>query len=120
MAVSKPPMLALFTNVGNDSSRSVNWKVDAAFRPNEQLVDVLTCAKVTADAQGGVNVPSANGMPQVLMPAASIRKGGTVCPSVATGEQGKKSAALPGVHVSWAVVLISMLFFVLSTTGHWN
>jgi len=86
--------------------------VDAVFHPNEQLVDVLTCAKVTADEHGGVNIPSAYGMPQVLMPAASLRQGGTVCPDVATGLR-VKSAGLPGVRVTWAVVLASTLFFVL-------
>ena len=122
MAISKPPILALFTNTGNQSSQSVNWKVDAVFHPNDQLVDVLTCNKVTADGQGGVNIPSVNGMPQVLMPAASLKQGGAVCPSVATGTGSPgsgstgnkpKSAGLPGVRVTWAVFFASMLFFVM-------
>ena len=53
MAISKPPILALFMNVGSEGSRSINWKVDAVFHPNEQLVDVLTCAKVMADDPWG-------------------------------------------------------------------
>jgi alpha-amylase len=128
MAISKPPMLALFTNVGNESSSGVNWKVDAVFHANEQLVDVLTCSKVTADAKGGVNVPSAYGMPQVLMPVASLPQGGAVCPSVATGPTATgpnaatstkaKSAGIPGVRVTWAVVFASTLFFVLGR-GRW-
>ena len=87
MAISKPPILGLFTNIGSESSRGVNWKVNSVFHPNEQLVDVLTCSKVTADEHWGVNIPSAYGMPQVLMPppAASLRQGGAVCPDVATG-----------------------------------
>lgn len=117
MAIFKSPILALFTNVGSENSRGVNWKVDAVFPPNEQLVDVLTCAKVMADEHGGVNVPSAYGMPQVLMPAASLRQGGAVCPDVATGLRAK-SAGLPGVRVTWAVVLASTLFFVLGR-GRW-
>jgi alpha-amylase len=119
MVVSKPPILALFTNVGSQSSRGVNWKVDAVFHPNEQLVDVLTCAKVTADEHGGVNIPSAYGMPQVLMPTASLKQGGAVCPDVGTGLRAKSaSAGLPGVRVTWAVVLASTLFFVLGR-GRW-
>jgi alpha-amylase len=117
MAISKPPILALFTNIGSESSRGVNWKVDAAFRPNEQLVDILTCTKVTADEHGGVNIPSAYGMPQVIMPAASLRQGGAVCPDVATGLLAK-SAGLPAVRVTWAVVFASTLFFVLGR-GRW-
>ncbi|KAI0301148.1 glycoside hydrolase family 13 protein [Multifurca ochricompacta] len=112
MAVSKPPMLALFTNIGSENSRGVTWHVDAVFPPNELLVDVLTCSKVVADQQGGVTVPCAYGMPQVLMPAASLRQGGTVCPEVATRVRAK-SASLPGVRVTWAVVMASGLFFVL-------
>ncbi|KAF8469430.1 glycoside hydrolase family 13 protein [Russula ochroleuca] len=117
MAISKPPILALFTNVGTEIAQGVNWKVDAIFPPNELLVDVLTCTKVMADGQGGVNVPSAYGMPQVLMPAASLRQGGAVCPSVATGIRAR-SSGLPGVRVTWAVVMASTLFFVLCR-GRW-
>jgi alpha-amylase len=117
MAISKPPILALFTNVGNESTQGVNWKVGGVFHPNEQLVDVLTCAKVIADEHGGVNTSSAHGMPQVLMPIASLRQGGAVCPDVATGVQAK-SAGLPGVRVTWAVVFASTLLFVLGR-GRW-
>jgi alpha-amylase len=117
MAISKPPILALFTNIGTESPQGVNWKVNAIFPPNELLVDVLTCTKVMADGQGGVNVPSAYGMPQVLMPAASLRQGGAVCPNVATGIRAK-SAGLPGVRITWAVVMASTLFFVLCR-GRW-
>ena len=70
MAVFKPPMLGLFTNVGSESPQGVTWKVDAVFSPNELLVDVLTCAKIVADAQGSVTTQSVYGMPQVLMPAS--------------------------------------------------
>ena len=117
MVISKPPILGLFTNVGSESSGGVNWKVDAIFPPNEPLVDVLTCTKVMADGKGGVNVPGAYGMPQVLMPAAALRQGGPVCPNVATGILAK-SAGLPGVRVTWAVVIASTLFVVLCR-GRW-
>jgi Domain of unknown function (DUF1966) len=117
MAVSKPPMLALFTNIGSESPQSVTWHVDEIFSPNELLVDVLTCTKVLADAQGGVTVPSVYGMPQVLMPAASIRQGGIVCPTIATGTRAK-SAGLAEVRVTWAAIMASALFFVLYR-GRW-
>jgi len=119
MAIFKPPMLALFTNVGSESPWPITWQVDAVFSPNEQLVDVLTCTKVMADALGSVTVPSVYGMPQVLMPAVSLRQGGAVCPGVATGTGiREKSAGLPGVRVTWAVVAASVLFFVLCR-GRW-
>jgi alpha-amylase len=117
MAIFKPPMLALFTNVGTESSRAVTWQVDPVFSPNELLVDVLTCTRVMADAQGGVTVTSVYGMPQVLMPAVSLRQGGAVCPSVATGIRAK-SAGLPGVRITWAVVTASAIVFVFCR-GRW-
>jgi alpha-amylase len=117
MAVSKPPMLALFTNVGSEGSQGVTWHVDGIFSRNELLVDVLTCATVLADAQGGVIVPSVYGMPQVLMPAAAIRKGSIVCPSIATGTRAK-SAGLAGVRVTWAAIMASAAFLVLYR-GRW-
>ena len=75
MAVSKLPMLGLFANVGTEGSRGMTWQVDAVFPPNEPLVDVLTCTRVVADAEGGMMVASVYGMPQVLVPAASLRQG---------------------------------------------
>jgi alpha-amylase len=117
MAIFKPPMLALFANIGTEGSRAVTWQVDAVFPPNEPLVDVLTCTRVMADAQGGVMVGSMYGMPQVLMPAVSLRQGGAVCPGVATGIRAK-SSGLPGVRITWAVVTVSTVFFVLCR-GRW-
>ncbi|KAI0264018.1 glycoside hydrolase family 13 protein [Gloeopeniophorella convolvens] len=110
MAVSKPPMLALFTNIGSESPQGLSWHVDGVFQPNEPLVDVLTCTKVAADAQGGVTVPSVYGMPQVLMPAAALRKGGAVCPEAATGIRAK-SGGLPAARVPWAFFAASVMFF---------
>ncbi|KAI9443463.1 glycoside hydrolase family 13 protein [Lactarius indigo] len=117
MVVSKPPMLALFTNIGSESPQGLTWHADAVFQPNEPLVDVLTCTKVSADAQGGVTIPCLYGMPQVLMPATALRQGGIVCPGIATGTLAK-SAGLPGVRVTWAVVVTSTLFFV-ACRGRW-
>jgi alpha-amylase len=94
MAIFKPPMLALFANIGTKGSCGVTWQVDAVFPPNEPLVDVLTCTRVMADAQGGVMVESVYGMPQVLMPAVSLHQGGAVCPSVAQ-ESGRRARIYP-------------------------
>ena len=112
MVVSKPPILALFTNIGSESPQGLTWNADAVFQPNEPLVDILTCTKVSADAQGGVTVPCVYGMPQVLMPAAALRQGGKVCPGIATDTLAK-SAGLLEVRVAWAVVVSSALLFVL-------
>ena len=84
-------MLGLFTKTRGESLQGMTWKVDAVFSPNELLVDVLTCAKIMGDAQGGVTAQSVYGMPQVLMPAVSLRQGGAVCPSVTTGVRAKSA-----------------------------
>lgn len=57
-------MLALLSNGG--SSTSPQWSVpNAGYSANEDLVDVLTCIKITADSNGGVTAKSTQGMPQV-------------------------------------------------------
>lgn len=83
-------MLTLLTNEGSTSTPQ--WSVpDAGFSANEELVDVLSCTKVTADANGGVTVKGSGGNPQVLMPTSALPKGGTVCPDSAMGSQSSSS-----------------------------
>ncbi len=70
IAVSKPPMLALLSNVGNNTVP--NWNVPGAgYKPGETLVDVLTCNKVVADDKGGILVSGKAGNPQVSCVAIS-------------------------------------------------
>ena len=111
-------VLVLFANVGRKSPWGTIWHVDAVFLLNEPLVDALTCIKVAADTWRSVTVLSVYRPPQVLMPATLLRQGSGVCLSVATrtGIQGK-SAGLPRVHVTWAVVTSNALFSVLCR-GH--
>lgn len=91
LAISKPPMLTLLTNGG--SSSSPKWTVsDAGFQANEELVDVLTCNKVTADDKGGVTVQGSGGNPQVLMPTSALSSAGTACSNLATTSEQKSSA----------------------------
>ena len=87
MAIFKPPMLALFTNVGSKAPWGITWQVDPVFPPNELPVDVPT--KVMADAQRIMTVTSVYGMPLVLMPV-SPQQEGAVCPSGATGTGSRR------------------------------
>ncbi|KAF8885592.1 glycoside hydrolase family 13 protein [Infundibulicybe gibba] len=101
MMVSKPPMLALFTNAGNASASGLKWTVPAGtFKANEAIVDVLTCTASTADGSGGASVAVAGGMPQVILPATAMAKGGALCPSVATGtgKTNSNSSSSAGVR----------------------
>ncbi|KAI6137178.1 glycoside hydrolase family 13 protein [Pisolithus sp. B1] len=69
LAVSKPPMLSLFTNVGQGFSSVVHWNItQSVFRSREQLVDVLTCRVHLSAENGGVDITSTNGMPKVWLP----------------------------------------------------
>ena len=66
LVVSKPPMLALLSNIGSQQTSSVRWNVTRpVFRGGEQLVDVLTCREFLAGENGGVSVQSDGGMPKV-------------------------------------------------------
>lgn len=68
LAVSKPPLLGLLTNVGNTSTGSTQWTIpgnSGLFKGGESVVDVLACKAVTADSSGGLTVQASGGMPQV-------------------------------------------------------
>ena len=65
MIASKPPLTALLTNTGGSSS-GVSWTApNGSFDKNEALVDVLTCTRMQATADGGLTVQVKNGLPQV-------------------------------------------------------
>jgi alpha-amylase len=67
LTVSKPPLLALLTNVGNASVST--WGVqNAGYNANENLMEVLTCTKMQADGKGGVNANTGTGQPMVRIP----------------------------------------------------
>lgn len=66
LVVSKPPMLALLTNIGNQQTSAVLWNVThPVFKARQQLVDVLTCRTFLAEESGGVSIQSNDGMPKV-------------------------------------------------------
>lgn len=68
LAVSKPPILALFTNAGSASQSPVSWNItQRIFKGGEQLVDVLTCGTYLAMDGGGLNLASNDGMPKVAI-----------------------------------------------------
>jgi alpha-amylase len=96
IAVAKPPMLALLTNVGSSAKAPATWSVDAAstgYAPNTDLVDVLSCTKVTTDAKGAVSTTSKAGALIVLVPASTLAKGGALCGTLATGSSTGSSSS---------------------------
>ncbi|KIK01831.1 glycoside hydrolase family 13 protein [Laccaria amethystina LaAM-08-1] len=111
LAVSKPPLIALLTNLGSNSTKSSTWVASGVASANEVLVDVLSCATVKADGSGGVSVAVVGGLPQVLIPASALAKNGTVCPSVATGSTGSSSSGGGSGKKSGAISIRSGLGF---------
>nr|AOC97455.1 alpha-amylase [Flammulina velutipes] len=73
LAISKPPMLALLTNAGQDANADGehSWNISGVFSANEEVEDVLTCTSLRMDGDGNLVVFSDGGMPRVLLPASS-------------------------------------------------
>ena len=75
IAVSKPPLLGLMSNAGNDSTAT--WSIphnSGLFLKGESLVDVLTCKMYEVDLiSGDLNVTSEYGLPVVRPIPAGLR-----------------------------------------------
>jgi alpha-amylase len=71
LTISKPPLLALLTNVDNASVST--WGLhNSGYSDNENLMEVLNCIKMQADGQGGVNANTGTGQPMVRIPFACL------------------------------------------------
>ena len=78
LAVLKPPMLALFTNVGAGGSAS--WNIaKSGFSGNTQLIDVLSCTVVTTNKDGSLTANTTNGLPQVYLPRSALSTSNKIC-----------------------------------------
>ncbi|KAF9221280.1 glycoside hydrolase family 13 protein [Gyrodon lividus] len=107
LVVSKPPMLALLTNVGTQPTTSVRWNVThPVFKSRERLVDILTCRTYISGENGGVSIQSDGGMPKVLMPASSLQRSPSLCPQSADVGSAIRST---GIAVSWLSVILSFI-----------
>ncbi|KAL1673620.1 glycoside hydrolase family 13 protein [Schizophyllum commune] len=106
MAVSKPPLLGLFTNVG--MSGDASWSVDGAYDANEELVDVLSCMVINADGSGKVSASSSGGLPQVLIPTKYLSSDSGVCQDQAGGAMGMRVPALAGLAALVAFVVTAL------------
>ncbi|KAK0189869.1 glycoside hydrolase family 13 protein [Armillaria mellea] len=68
IAISKPPLLTLLTNVGRTGSAT--WKVPGVFNASLELIDVLTCTGYTVDQDASLTVSCNDGSPKVSVPAS--------------------------------------------------
>ena len=70
LAVSKHPLLALFTNVGSNGTAS--WHVQGTdYAPGTELLEVFSCSRVSVDSTGGLSASSVGGQPQLYIPASA-------------------------------------------------
>jgi len=65
LAVWKPPLLALLTNIGSAARSPPTWNIPASerlFKSKEKVVDILTCVSFTADDNGGLSIVAEGGI----------------------------------------------------------
>ena len=78
LAVSKSPMLALFTNIG--ASGSVSWNVPkSGYSGNTRLIDVVSCTVVTTNSDGSLAANTTNGLPQIYLPVSALSSSNKIC-----------------------------------------
>jgi len=110
LAVSKPPMLALFTNVG--ASGSASWNVaKSGYSGNTQLIDVLSCTIVSTNSDGGLTANTTNGSPRVYLPLSALSASNKIC----VNNLGAGNSASTGVVPS--LVLVGLVGFAYLVTG---
>ncbi|KAJ6568868.1 GH13 alpha-amylase precursor [Mycena capillaripes] len=120
LVLSKPPLLALLTNVGTPSTSTTSTANDSAvawrippgvYAPGTVLVDVLACKTfIITAASGAAPVPAEGGMPRVLLPASVLSRAGGACPALASasggirGRGGAGARAVRALGAVWTVV----------------
>ncbi|KAF7302332.1 Glycoside hydrolase family 13 protein [Mycena chlorophos] len=118
--LSKPPLLALMTNVGSSNNNQPTWVIPPGTYPaNTTLVDVLACQKFTinANASAGSGVTASGGMPKVLVPDTLLSKGGGgACPALAAGVSGAIGTRLQG-HVGGMGVAVAAMAAAAGVVG---
>lgn len=112
LAVSKPPMLALFTNVG--ASGSVSWNVaKSGYSGNTRLVDVLSCTVVTTNGDGSLVANTTNGLPQVYLPVSALPGSSKIC----AGKLGTGNSASGNTVPSLMLAGLSALAYLFIGVG---
>ena len=96
LAVSKPPMLALFTNVGAGGAGS--WNIaKSGYSGNTQLIDVLSCTTATTNSDGGLTANTTNGLPQIYLPLSSLSASNKICVSNLSDKSSASGSAVPSL-----------------------
>ena len=112
LAVSKPPMLALFTNVGTGGTTS--WNVArSGYSGNVQLIDVLSCTVVTTNSDGGLTANTSNGLPQVYLPLSALSASNKIC----ANNLGAGNSASGGIMPSLALAGLASFAYLYREVG---
>ncbi|KAF9650224.1 glycoside hydrolase family 13 protein [Thelephora ganbajun] len=108
LAVSKPPMLALFTNVG--SSGTASWKVPkSGHSGNTQLIDVLSCTILTTNSDGGLTTNTTNGLPRVYLPVSALSASNKICINNLSTGNSAPGGAMPSLMLVGLASFVSLL-----------
>ncbi|KAF2634086.1 family 13 alpha amylase in complex with acarbose [Massarina eburnea CBS 473.64] len=80
-------IVSIFTNKGNSSD---SWTLSlpstsSGWTSGFEVVEVLTCAKLTVDTDGNLNVPMEGGAPRIYFPTAAVGDSGICADSVSPG-----------------------------------
>jgi len=108
LAVSKPPMLALFTNVGAGGAAS--WNVaNSGYSGNMQLIDVLSCTIVTTDSEGGLIANTTNGFPRIYLPLSALSASNKICVNDLGAGNSASGSAVPSLILAGLVSFAYLL-----------
>ena len=99
LAVSKPPILALFTNVG--ASGTASWNVaKSGYSGNTQLIDVLSCTVVTTNGDGGLTANTTSGSPRVYLPLSALSASNKICVNNLGAANSASGGAMPSLMLA--------------------
>jgi alpha-amylase len=117
LAVSKPPMLALFTNLG--ASGAVSWKVPkSGYSGNTRLIDVLSCTVVTTNSDGSLATNTTNGLPQVYVPVSALSASNKICVDhLSAGNSGSGNSASGSTIPSLVLASFAGFVYLLMEVG---
>lgn len=105
LAVSKPPMLTLFTNVGAGGSASWNL-AKSGYSGNTRLIDVLSCNVVTTSGDGGLTANTTNGLPQVYLPLSALSASNKICVKNLSSGNSASGSEIPLVALAGLAGLV--------------
>ena len=108
LAVWKPPLLALLTNIGSAAKSPPTWNISGSeklFKSKEKVVDILTCVAFTADDNGGLSIVAEGGLPKVLLPASII-------PTTGRGALCSNGSASFAKHSLFSLLPFPFLYFI--------